>query len=123
VILQALHCTTLFANITLNEEYKGIRRETPLKGLPWGHQADPSSRAEIHGYTVASFGVGKNVGIARNAELVLVRLELTWVRQLTYREKLIEAMLLIAANVAIKPKDSAVVNMSFEKRAAAGWAR
>ena len=68
---------------------------------------------------MASFGVGKNVGIARNAELVLVRLELTWARQLTYREKLIEAMLLIADDVATKPENSAVINMSFGKRVAA----
>lgn len=67
----------------------------------------------MHGYFVASYGVGKSVGVARNAKLVWVPLMLSG--STTPRGKLIEALLLIADDATKKPKNSVVVNMSFGK--------
>jgi hypothetical protein len=94
------------------QEYKAVRRPTELQGGPWGVQPNPTTDDDQHGYHVGSYGVGRTVGVARKAELVLMRVQFGS-RQVTYREKLIEAVLLIADDAATKPKNTVVVNMSF----------
>jgi hypothetical protein len=63
---------------------------------------------------VGSYAVGKSVGIARKAELVVAptpgKLSTNWPT-----ERLLEALVLIANDIEekAKPEDSTVVNMSF----------
>ncbi|KAI9149971.1 Killer toxin subunits alpha/beta [Paramyrothecium foliicola] len=109
-----------------DREYNAVRRPDPLRpdeenwSGKWGSQIACPSDQEKHGWAVGSFAVGKTVGVARKAELVLVPHQVGG-PQRTGREKLLEALVLVANDQVDsgKPKNSAVVNMSFVRRAPA----
>lgn len=77
-------------------------------------RATPEDR--VHGSLVTSFAAGKNVGVARNAEVVIVEVDIPSGsnRATNYfpRERLWEALINIANDQNGK-KNGAVVKMSF----------
>lgn len=77
-----------------------------------------TSEDRVHSSLVMSFASGSNVGIARNAEVVLVQVDIpsssNTATNYFPRERLWEALINIANDRKGKGKNGAVVNMSFK---------
>jgi hypothetical protein len=71
---------------------------------------EPDQDDKDHAFQVASYAVGKTVGVARAAQLVFV--PISWERVLV-AERMIESLILIANDQNGKMNNKAVVNLSY----------
>lgn len=88
-----------------------IRRSLSLPS--WGPAWNPPTSGIEHGFLVTSYAVGKTVGLARNADVVTVPIRANLSPEWLYRETIIAGLVSIANDLDGKPKDSAIVNLSF----------